>query len=57
MSDENAALARRVVEILTRSEEDRAVLIGRLAQREDTTALAKLLLDIETDPTTSRGCG
>jgi hypothetical protein len=36
--------------VLTRSEEDRAALIGRLSQRDDATWLAELLLDIETDP-------
>ena len=36
--------------MLTRSEEDRAALIGRLSQRDDTTWLAELLLEIETDP-------
>ena len=30
--------------------EDRAALIGRLSQREDTTWLAELLIEIETDP-------
>jgi hypothetical protein len=53
MSDSNADLGRRIVEILgpgaaqelldvlTRTEEDRAALIGRLSQREDATALAE----------------
>ena len=63
MSDgDNAALGRRVVEIfgpgaarqlldvLTRIEEDRAALIGRLSLREDTTWLAEMLIEIETDP-------
>jgi hypothetical protein len=62
MSDENAAIGRRVVEILgpgaarelleaiTRSEEDCVALIGRLSQREDATWLAELLIEIETDP-------
>jgi hypothetical protein len=35
---------------LTRSEENRAALIGRLSQREDATWLAELLIEIETDP-------
>jgi len=62
MSDENTALGQRMVEVLgsaaarqlldvrTGSEEDRAALIGRLSQRDDDTALAEMLIEIETDP-------
>ena len=32
--------ARQLLDVLTRSEEDRAALIGRLSQRDDATALA-----------------
>ena len=60
--DANEALGRRVVtmlgepaarqllDVLTRSEEDRAALIGRLSQRDDASALAEMLIEIETDP-------
>ena len=62
MSEENAPLGRRVVEILglgaarelfdvlTRSEEDRAALIGRLVQRDDAAWLAELLIETDPDP-------
>jgi hypothetical protein len=62
MSEENAALgkhmiellgpvaARQLLDVLTRSEEHRAALIGRLSQRDDATALAEMLIEIETDP-------
>ena len=62
MSEENAAIGRRVVEVLgpgtarelldvlTRGEEDRAALVGRLSQRDDASALAEMLIEIEADP-------
>ena len=62
MSEENATLgdrmieilgpaaARQLLDVLTRREEDRAALIGRLSQRDDATALAEILIEIETDP-------
>jgi hypothetical protein len=42
--------ARELLDVLTRSDADRAALIGRLHQREDATWLAELLIDIESDP-------
>ena len=39
---------------VTRREVDRAALIGRLAQRDDATWLAELLIEIETDPASGR---
>ena len=42
--------ARELLDVLTRSEEDRAALIGRASQRDDATALAEMLIEIETDP-------
>ena len=62
MSEENAPLGRRVGESLglgaarelfdvqTRSEEDRAALIGRLVQRDDAAWLAELLIETDPDP-------
>ena len=53
LNDESAALGRRVVgilgegaarellDVMTRSEEDRAAIIGRLSQRDDATVLAE----------------
>ncbi|MDP9331249.1 MAG: hypothetical protein M3P11_11500 [Actinomycetota bacterium] len=41
--------ARELLDVLTRTEEDRAALIGRLSQREDAAWLAELLIDIESD--------
>ena len=35
--------------MLTRSEEERAALIGRPSQRDDDAALAETLIEIETD--------
>jgi hypothetical protein len=42
--------ARELLDVLTRSEPDRAELIGQLNQREDAGWLAELLMDIESDP-------
>jgi hypothetical protein len=41
--------ARELLDILTRSEEDRAALIGRLHVRADGEWLAELLADLEED--------
>jgi hypothetical protein len=41
--------ARELLDVLTRSEADRAALIGGLAQRDDATWLAELLTDLEVD--------
>jgi hypothetical protein len=38
-----------LLDVLTRSEEQRARLIGRLSQREDAAWLAELLTDLELD--------
>lgn len=68
MSEENAALGDRIVEILgpgaagdmldaiTRSDEDRARLIGRLSTREDARWLAEVLIDLEETTANRRGC-
>jgi hypothetical protein len=37
------------LDVLTRSESDRAALIGRLSQRADAEWLAELLIDLEED--------
>lgn len=42
--------AHELLDVLTRSDADRAALIGRLHQREDAAWLAELLIDIESDP-------
>ena len=42
--------ARELLDVLTRSETDRATLIGRLSLREDAAWLAELLIEPETDP-------
>ena len=42
--------ARELLDVLTRDDTDRAALIGRLHKRHDTTWLAELLMDIESDP-------
>jgi hypothetical protein len=42
--------ARELLDVLTRSDADRAALIGRLHLRKDATWLAELLIDIESDP-------
>jgi hypothetical protein len=39
--------ARELLDALTRSEADRAALIGRLTQRADAEWLAELLIDLE----------
>jgi hypothetical protein len=41
--------SRDLLDAITRSEEDRAALIGRMYVRDDATWLALLLTDIETD--------
>jgi hypothetical protein len=41
--------ARELLDVLTRSEADRAALIGRLSLRADAEWLAELLLDLEVD--------
>jgi hypothetical protein len=49
-----AALGRpasaELLDVLTRSEEERAAVIGRLALRDDAAWLADLLAEIESDP-------
>jgi hypothetical protein len=55
--------ARELLDVLTRPDVDRAALIGRLLQRDATTWLAELLMDIESDANditrcrSSRRCG
>jgi hypothetical protein len=41
--------ARELLEILERSDADRAALIGRLHARDDAAWLAELLMDLEDD--------
>lgn len=41
--------ARELLEILDRSDADRAALIGRLQLRDDARWLAELLIDLEDD--------
>lgn len=41
--------ARELLEVLERSDEDRAALIGRLHAREHARWLAELLIDLEDD--------
>lgn len=41
--------ARELLEILERSDADRAALIGRLHVRDDAAWLAELLIDLEDD--------
>jgi hypothetical protein len=41
--------ARELLEVLERSDADRAALIGRLYVREDAAWLAELLIDLEDD--------
>jgi hypothetical protein len=41
--------ARELLDVLTRSEADRAALIGRLSLRADAGWLAELLIDLEED--------
>jgi hypothetical protein len=41
--------ARELLDVLRRSEEDRAALIGRLHLREDAAWLAEPLTDLEVD--------
>jgi hypothetical protein len=40
---------RELLDVLTRPEPDRAALIGRLHEREDTAWLVELLIDLEED--------
>jgi hypothetical protein len=42
--------ARELLDALTRTNAERAALIGRLHAREDAAWLAELLVDIESDP-------
>jgi hypothetical protein len=42
--------ARELLDVLTRSPENRAPLIGRLYSREDATWLAEVLAETESDP-------
>ncbi len=42
--------ARELLDVLTRSDADRAALIGRLHIREGAAWLAELLIEIESDP-------
>lgn len=42
--------ATELLEVLNRSHEDRAHLIGRLLARDDTTQLAEALIEVESDP-------
>jgi hypothetical protein len=41
--------ARELLDVLTRSEADRAALIGRLSLRADGGWLAEILIDLEED--------
>jgi hypothetical protein len=41
--------ARELLDVLTRSEADRAALIGRLSLRADAEWVAELLIDLEED--------
>jgi hypothetical protein len=41
--------ARELLEVLERSDADRAALIGRLHVRDDAAWLAELLMDLEDD--------
>jgi hypothetical protein len=41
--------ARELLEVLERSDEDRATLIARLHVRDDASWLAELLMDLEDD--------
>ncbi len=42
--------ARELLDVLTRSDADRAALIGRLHVREEAAWLTELLIEIESDP-------
>ncbi|MDP9329999.1 MAG: hypothetical protein M3P11_05075 [Actinomycetota bacterium] len=54
-------MLRELLDALTRSEADRAALIGRLYQRDDARWLAELLTDLEADELARlqlvKGCG
>jgi hypothetical protein len=41
--------ARELLEVLERSDEERAALIGRLYARDDARCLAELLIDLEDE--------
>ena len=41
--------ATELLDAITRSEADRAALIGRLSSRDDAQWLAEVLIDLETD--------
>ena len=45
----DAGVAAELLDANTRSETDRAALIGRLSLREDAKWLAGILIDLETD--------
>jgi hypothetical protein len=49
--------ARELLEVLERSDADRAALIGRLHVRDDAAWLAELLIDLETRWGRSPGSG
>jgi hypothetical protein len=42
--------ARELLNVLTRTDADRAALIGQLHTRDDASWLADLLIEIESDP-------
>jgi hypothetical protein len=44
-----ARAARELLDVLNRSEEERAALIGRLTLRADGATVAELLMDLEED--------
>jgi hypothetical protein len=44
------AASAELLEMLSRSEEERAAVIGGLALRDDASWLADLLVEIESDP-------
>jgi hypothetical protein len=50
VADLGEPASREFLDVLTRSEADRAVLIGRLYVRKGTAWLAEMLTDIESDP-------
>lgn len=49
--------ARELLEVLERSDADRAALIGRLHVRDDAAWRAELLMDLEDDVARSPGFG
>ena len=42
--------ARELLDVLTRPDDERAAMIGRLHQRDNARWLAELLIEIESDP-------